>query len=319
MTPGTSRGDGNGSHMDLRDRGFALILVIWVLALLALLGAEVAADSRSAVVVSRNRLDLAQLQASADAGVTLAVMGLLDPVVTARWQADNRVYDRQYAGQRLAIAVADEGGKIDVNVAPIELIAGLLNEFGVDRNQQALITQAILERRTQFVPATPTPTASANTGRIFGQSHVINLANLAFADVSELRLLPGMTRALYTRLEPEITVYSQNPTVNPMTASRQTLLAIPGTGPGDADAVMASRGGVAAQLDAAELSKLALYARVDTLHVVSITARAGLPDGASFTRRAVVSLSPDRPLEPTRILRWEQPPDLSAADEVSLR
>src|SRR6185312_1176884 len=102
---------------------------------------------------------------------------------------------------------------------------------------------------------------------IFGQSHVINLAKLAFADVSELRLLPGMTRSLYQGLAPEITVYSQNPTINPMTASRPTLLAIPGTGTGDAEAVMASRSDGSMQLNAEELSKLALYARVDTLHV----------------------------------------------------
>jgi general secretion pathway protein K len=317
LTPGTIRGDGHRSQQSLGDRGFALILVIWVLALLALLGAEVAADSHSAAVVSRNRLDLAQLRASADAGVTLAVMGLLDPVVAARWQADGRVYDRQYAGQHLAITVADEGGKIDLNAASKELIAGLLNEFGADRNQQALITQAILDRRAQFVPAAPAP--SANTGRIFGQSHVLNLARLAFADASELRLLPGMTRLLYAHLAPEVTVYSQNPTINPMTASRQTLLAIPGTGPGDADAVVASRRGGAMQLDAEALSKIALYARADTLHVVTVTARAELPDGASFARRAVVSVSPDLPLEPARILRWEQPLDLSAGDETAQR
>ena len=50
---------------------------------------------------------------------TLAVMGLLDPVVSARWQADGRfIYDRRYADQRLAITIADEGGKIDLNTAP---------------------------------------------------------------------------------------------------------------------------------------------------------------------------------------------------------
>jgi general secretion pathway protein K len=318
VTPhGTIREDCSRSPGGRRENGFALILVIWVLALLALLGAEVAADSRSAAVVSRNRLDLAQLQASADAGIALAVMGLLDPIVAARWQADGRIYNRQYAGRSLAVIIEDEGGKIDVNTAPIELIAGLLNEFGVDRKQKALITQAILDRRAQFVSAAPVP--SSNTGRIFNQSHVINLAKLAFADVSELRLLPGMTRSLYQSLEPEITVYSQNPTINPMTASRPTLLAIPGTGTGDAEAVMASRSDGSMQLNAEALSNLALYARVDTLHVVSITARASLPDGASFARRAVVAVSPDRPLEPTRILRWEQPADLSPGNEISLR
>ena len=82
---------------------------------------------------------------------------------------------------------------------------------------------------------------------------------------------------------------------------------------------MASRSDGSMQLNAEALSKLALYARVDTLHVVSITARASLPDGASFARRAVVAVSPDRPLEPTRILRWEQPADLSPGNEISLR
>lgn len=317
MTPGTIRGDANGSGRHFGDRGFALILVIWVLALLALLGAEIAADTHSAAVVSRNRLDLAQLRASADAGVTLAVMGLLNPVAAARWQADGRVYDRRYAGQPLAITIGDEGGKIDINTAPKELIAGLLNEFGVSGDGQELIVQAILDRRAQFAAATPvTPT---NTGRIFGQANIVNLAKLAFADVSELRLLPGITRSLYARLAPEMTVYSQNPTVNPMTASRRTLLAIPGAGPGDVDAIMASRSGGEMQLDAAEASKLALYARVDTLHVVTITVRAGLPEGASFTRRAVIGVSPDRPLNPPRVLRWEQPLDPATGDEISLR
>ena len=101
MTPhGTIREDCSRSPGGRRENGFALILVIWVLALLALLGAEVAANSRSAAVVSRNRLDLAQLQASADAGIALAVMGLLDPIVAARWQADGRIYNRQYAGRK---------------------------------------------------------------------------------------------------------------------------------------------------------------------------------------------------------------------------
>lgn len=318
MISRTIRADSRGQSQHPGDRGFALILVIWVLALLALLGAEVAADSHSAAVVTRNRLDRAQLQASADAGITLGVMGLLDPVVSARWQADGRVYDRRYAGQRLAITIADEGGKIDLNTAPKELIAGLLNEFGVSGERQAQIVQAILDRRAQFVASAPVVAPGANTGRIYGQARV-NLGKLAFADVSELRLLPGMTRSLYAQLAPELTVYAQNPTVNPMTASRPVLLAIPGAGPGDADAMMAARTGGATQLDAEELSKLALYARPDTLHVVTITARAGRADGASFTRRAVIAVSPDRPLDGARILRWEQPLDQATGDEISLR
>jgi general secretion pathway protein K len=299
-----------------RDRGFALIIVIWVLALLALLGAEVAADSRSEAVVSRNRFDLAQVRASADAGVALAVMGLLDPNHATRWQADGRTYDADYARRALRITVVDEGGKIDVNNAPVELIAGLLGEFGADRDQQASITHAILDRRAAFASV-----AQAASGRIFpgAQAYTLDLAKLPFADVSELRQLPGMTRSLYQGVEPELTVYAKSPTINPMTASRQTLLAIPGASAEDIDALMASRAGGPVQLDLEELSKLALYTRVDTLHAVTITVRARAATGAAFTRQAVVAVSPDIPLEPARILRWQQPTDLPGSDEISLR
>ncbi|HEY3919307.1 MAG TPA: hypothetical protein VGL83_16070 [Stellaceae bacterium] len=316
---GKIRGHGKRAPARRRDRGFALVLVIWVLALLALLGAEVAADSRSEAVVSRNRLDLAQARASADAGIALAVMGLLDPNQATRWQADTVPHNVDYAGRPLVITIVDEGGKIDLNNAPIELIGGLLGEFGINGDRQAAIGQAILDRRAHFAAAAGAVTAPA--GRIFPgtQAHVINLAKLAFADVSELRQLPAMTRALYERLEPELTVYSQSPTINPMTASRQTLLAIPGAGAEDIDGLMAARRGGQTQLDLEELSKLAAYTRVDTLHVVTITVQAKASGGASFKRRAVVAVSPDVPLEPARILRWQQPVDEAGGDQLSLR
>ena len=83
-----------------RAGAIALILVIWVLT------SGAARAPRSPPIRAVLRVGFArsprsrQLQASADAGTRLAVMGLLDPIVAARWQADGRIYNRQYAGRK---------------------------------------------------------------------------------------------------------------------------------------------------------------------------------------------------------------------------
>jgi len=60
------------------QRGFALLLVIWVLAILAVLAAGFAAGTRSETRVARNLLDAAQARALAEAGVALATGALID-------------------------------------------------------------------------------------------------------------------------------------------------------------------------------------------------------------------------------------------------
>jgi general secretion pathway protein K len=128
---------------------------------------------------------------------------------------------------------------------------------------------------------------------------------LPFIDVSELRLIRGMSSALYDQLAPYITVYSQSPTLNRQTASRVALLAIPNITASDVDMLMASRG-VAEQVAPAQLSAFARYTQIAALRAATIIADAHLPGGVSFTREAVVSISPDQQLASPRILRWRQ-------------
>ena len=282
------------------QRGYALVLVIAVLSVLALLAAAIAAETRSTALGARSRLEIVQARSLADSGVTIAIMRLLDRGEDSRWHADGAAHDERYGDGTIRITIEDEAGKIDLNNAPKEMIAGLLGEFA-PADQASALTDAIFERRANFAP---TP---QRRGRFFtgGVATFQSLAGLAFSDVSELRLIPGMSAALYEKLQPYVTVYSLSPMINRRTASRVALLAIPNVSANDVDALIASRGSPE-DVAPAQLSAFARYTGIADLQAATIIAQAHLPGGISFTREAVVSISPDQQSAPPRFLRWRQ-------------
>jgi general secretion pathway protein K len=306
------------------DRGFALLLVVWVLALLAVLAASVAVDSRSEAVIARNRLEAAQARALADGGIAVAVEALIDTNPVTRSRADGQPQAVQYGNGSITLVVQDEGGKIDLNSAPIEMIAGLLDEFGIAPDERTAITAGILRRRQEFAAPSSTPEKSAMTGTTLlnrmelvtaglpvpspfassRDSSATDLSKQPFADLSELRLVPGVTRAIYDQLQQCLTIYSSIPTVNPLTASREVLLAIPGVGQQDVEFWLASRDQTKTSLEKPPLTGVDRYVQATEVHAATVTATAVTSTGASFNREAVVAISPLLPLQPFRILRW---------------
>jgi general secretion pathway protein K len=285
------------------QRGFALLLVIWVLALLALLAAGVAADSSSETVIARNRLDIASARDSAESGVSLAILGLLDPDPAKHLPTDGSVTTFPIGSTAVAVSIVDESGKIDINTAPTDLIAGLADELGIDADDRNALLTGISTRRTRFAKLAGDPLSLPFAGDIEGADPG-GLGAQAFADASELLSLPGLSRDAATRLLPYLTVYSQSPTINPLTATRAVLLAVPGMGPQEADFFLDGRHQT--NFEKPALSGVDRYVAVAPPRAVTITARARIGT-ASFTREAVVLVSGNLPLLPYRILRWQQP------------
>ena len=298
------------AELSPKQRGFALLLVLWVLALLSVLAAGLAAESRSGDQAALTFVALARARAAADAGVTLAVATLIEPNATARWPADGQVKAVRYRDQDISVSVQDEGGKIDLNRAPEALLAGLLTQLGIDGDARDGIVAAILQRRDTFLAGATPPLRSRGRGR----ARMFELGDQAFATVSELRLIPGVSDEIYARIRPFVTVYTQSATVNPLTAARLTLLSVPGMTAPDADAYMATRaeaGNRTGEDDEAEPPTPTLpgggtYFAVLPLRTATILSRATDESGISFTREAVVEVSPENPVHPYRVLQWTQ-------------
>jgi general secretion pathway protein K len=295
-----------------RDRGFALLVVVWVLALMAVLAAGFASDTRSEARQARNLLRAAQAQAMAEAGITLAVVGLLDQDPATQWPADGSLRSIVFDRGTILVTVQDEAGKINLNGAPLDLVAGLLASRGIDETVRALLLDAIATRRRAVSESLP-GAATIGPAREEG-ARLATAANPPFRALDEIRSVPGVSGAVYQRIAPFLTVFSQTPRINPLTASREVLMSLPRVSAQEVENLLATRAAFAAGQDpvvAPLLTGVDRYAGRTTFRAATITAQATTPDGATFARSTVVALTgkPDRPY---LLLGWRQ---VLAADE----
>jgi general secretion pathway protein K len=260
------------------QRGFALLIVLWSLVLIALLVTQVTATGRSEAVLAGNLRRAAALRAETDGAVQEAAFHLLD--AAAPWTADASVHVLREPGAAVSIRIVDEAGKINPNHASPAVLAALLRVSGQSAVDADRIASEIVQWR--FPSADPPATgAKAQRYRAAGKDYAP--PNADFETVSEVGLVLGMTPTLLARLTPFLTVYTDT----------------------DPDPRLAG------PVVAAALASVGTPVPTGPLpppRVVTVTATGVAPEGGEFIRRAVVSLGPDRAGALFRIVTWDAPP-----------
>lgn len=175
-----------------RQRGMALLLTLWLIALLATLLAGLAATVQLQLRQAAYQRDHAQGQLAARAGLSLAVAGLLAADLKARWRADGQPHRLVFAGSQLAIAVHSERGKLDLNAGAPDDLARLLGDCGAPAATALAVGQALGQRQRSDQP---------------------------LGLLEEFRALPGMTYALYQCAAPYLTVWSGDVRPDPALAA----------------------------------------------------------------------------------------------------
>ena len=131
-----------------RQRGVALVLVLWILLLVTVSTGAYTMTARMDTLEAHTILSGTQARLAAEAGINLAVLSLRDPDEERRLVPDGRVYSMDYEGILVEVRVTDERGKLDVNAASEETFIKLLTENGVEEfgNGLALIRKLGEER-----------------------------------------------------------------------------------------------------------------------------------------------------------------------------
>ena len=203
-----------------RERGFSLLAAIWAMALLAFLAVLVVQSSGRHAAHVRLARDLAIAEAAADAGVTLAILDLM-----AAREERRRV--RRFAlggaavrcrledGVALAIAVADEAGRVDLNQADERLLVALVMGLGADRARARQHAAAIADFRDRD-DSKRTDGAEAPDYRAAGRD---GPKNAPFAHIDELAQVLGLEPDDVARLRPHVTIFSALPGLDPGAAS----------------------------------------------------------------------------------------------------
>jgi general secretion pathway protein K len=293
-----------------REGGFAVLLTIWILMLISLMAASLAAQTQSETRVSHNRTELAIARALADAGVAVGLNGLLNPIVSQRWPADGRARVVRYGDGVIEIRIQDEAGKLDLNAAPVEIIAGLFRRLGIDDGVAADAIEGILARRRLYGAGLSEAAQAAATEN---ETPLAQAVQLPFATVSELRLVAPLSEPDYERIRPFVTVYTNSPRIDLLTAPASVLLALPGIREDEILAYVTSRQALIAgqsDQDLPQISGANKFAENGELRAATIMATATARDGAMFAREAVYSLTLERALNPYSLLQWVQAPDI---------
>jgi general secretion pathway protein K len=265
-------------------RGVVLVTVLWSIALLSALAMAASVTFRGfagVMVVDRNRAQAdallsAGLEASANMIETLGDAPLREIEITVALSTG-----------AVRAHLEDEGGRIDIGKAPVEVIAALLRSVGAPPAAADGIARHIVEVRAS--------SRSAGGGTRPGTDQI-------FTDVRQLGQVPGMRPEWLAAIVPLSTVYGSE-SVNPLTAPRGVIAALPGVDGARLEAFLATRRSFPADADrlARILGPAQQYLAAKPQRVAAVELMARLDDGhVAGARAVIVVLAQDT--EPYRVL-----------------
>lgn len=291
------------AHM-LMQRGVALVVVLWALALLTVIAGSFSFSMRTEAVLAQNLVASAQARALADGAVHRGIYELLKPDADAtKWKPDGKIRTWEAGEAKIRFVMADESGKIDLNTAPDVLLKGLFQSVGLGEEESVALIDAVLDWRDADELRRPNGAELADYAAA-GSKYAPS--NAPFATLEELQQVKGMSPALYRRIRGALTVFSGQPGVNPALASRQVLLAIPGVEAAQVDAYIAQR---QEYIDGGQTPPpfpfAPGFASAGPGSAFFLRAEVKLNNGGFFVREAVVGLVQDRK-RPFRIFSWKE-------------
>ena len=207
-----------------RDRGSVLFYVVWVIVLLSIFAASIASQTLFALDLSERLSEQLRAAYIARGGVALAALVLahdptsgFDPLNDPWADAGGGFFERQLAGGTVTITgdelpdgtrrygLVDEDRRINLNAAPHEVLAHLLQDVGGMSEEDAASSAAAIEDwRDEDDDERP---GGAEGIYYRSRDHGYDCQNGPFENIEELLLVKGITPSIYQRVAPAVTVY----------------------------------------------------------------------------------------------------------------
>jgi general secretion pathway protein K len=262
-----------------RERGFALLIVLWTVGLMALLLTRVVASGRVEVQVAGNLRVAAVAEATADGAVHEAVFRLL----AGTWPADGKPHRVRIGEGAAEVRVENLAGRLNPNETPLAVMRRLLVDIGADPARAAALAAAMEDWRTEGDDPLPLGAKSPQY-RAAGLPYVPT--GKPFRDLQEIGLVFGMSPDLLAALGPHLSVFQEGET----DLRRADALV--------ARAIAASDGATARAIPDDDPG------RPLVVEIAAATLSHGKP---VFTRRAVVRFAAVSRSNPTpwRVLAWD--------------
>jgi len=281
------------THADPR-RGAVLMAVLWSISLLAALAMAASVTFRGftgVMSVDRNRVER---DALISAGLEVAAGVLLDLGETTPLRDLERTVALSTGS--VNVRLNDEGGRIDIAKAPAPLLAAMLRAAGAPAATADSVAKTIIEQRGNAPRSGP----AARRPPVLATTHEQALASIG--------QIAGMRAQWLAAIAPLTTIYGSE-TVNPLTAPRGVIAALPGVDASRLEAFLAERRVVSSDTSrlVQMLGPAQAYVSAKPSRIAAVELRATLAEGQARNSvagaRAVIAVLP-QDSEPYRVLMF---------------
>jgi len=205
----------------LGEKGIALFLVLWILALLSVIVGEFCHVMRTEADITRNFLEETEAYYIARAGFNIALSKLINNLANPKkkikaeniteteepdpWRINADMPPFAFGNGAFVVRIENESGKIHINkVENRQLLKLMLNCAELDENEKESIVDAIFDWRDKdnlhrlngaendYYKSLPEPYACKNG---------------PFDSIEELGLVKGITPEIFRKIKPLVTIY----------------------------------------------------------------------------------------------------------------
>ena len=229
------------------QHGIALVLVLWIIALLTVMALGLTTTQRTESALTQNQLDGARFRALAEAAINLTVLNLITtPIDTVPAEEvvvpDGFAHRLQLDGEWIEVAVQNEASRIDLNQATGEQLAALIDVVNADTLDDGLTRDSVVGAIIDWRDADDlTQLNGAEDGDYASADIPYGARDDLFASVDELRQVLGIDSALFQRLAPHLSVDNDSGQVDEQFSSAVVVAALQGITLDDAQRIVDER------------------------------------------------------------------------------
>lgn len=296
------------------QKGIALMMVIWVLAILMVIVFSFSFMARTETLSTLSFKNSVEKKFLAEAGIERAIMEIhyrslyKDQTIILEgaevWKTDGTPYRNQLGEGYYTVSIVNESGKIDINKASDLLLRNFFVNYGLTSEQADSLVDCIMDWKDRDDLYRLN---GAESDYYMSLPKPYRAKDAPFETLEELILVKGMTYdILYGNQEKKgiidfLTVYSNTNRININAAPFEVLMAIPGMTPEIADMIIEYRKGneirnlseVGISADATSL--MAPYISITGSNIYTINSKGTKGDEKEgYTVKAIVSISGDK-------------------------
>ena len=192
------------SRSERRNAGFALLIVLWTLVLIAFLVLHLTTSGHTEIRIANNLDANAVASAAADGGIATAIYNLSSPRPDERWPVDGPARLLTVGDCRVAVRLENEAALVNPSLASPALMEALLRAVGTDPENAHHIAEAIGD----WVGSSPKPkTPDVLKAEYQSAGRDYAPPGAPFETIDELARVLGMTSEIYAALRPHLTLY----------------------------------------------------------------------------------------------------------------